>query len=223
VNAVELHDATVVRGEQTIFSGLSLQVGEHERVAVRGPNGCGKSTLLDVLLGLRALRKGTVTVLGQPPPSPEVGFVPQDPGASLLPWLSVRDNVALPLRLLGAPRHSIETAVCEVRDRLDPQHSLPLSLRPAQLSVGQRQLAALLRALIARPRLLLCDEPFSALDAASRAHLREVLARTTGGASGPALVFVTHDPDDLAELAERSILLTRERATTSSASTASAP
>ncbi len=207
MNAVDVQGVHVLRGGRPVLVDFSFTVGEHERVAVCGPNGVGKSTLLDLLLGLCPVRAGSVRVLGRKPPAAELGFVPQDPGASLLPWLSVRDNVVLPMRLAGADERSSERALREVCERLDPRATLELALRPDALSVGQRQLAALLRAMIARPRLLLCDEAFSALDAASRAHLCSVLAETTGGAQGPALVFVTHDAAEAQRMADRCVVL----------------
>ena len=173
--AVELANVAVTLGDRCVLRDMSLRVAEGERVALVGANGVGKSTLLDVVLGLRAVDAGTVTVHGAPPPASDVGFVPQDPGASLLPWYTVRENIVLPLRVRSASEPARERALQEVCQRFDPNASLDLDARPDNLSGGQRQLTAFLRALVARPRLLLCDEPFSALDTDARARVRETL------------------------------------------------
>lgn len=200
---VELRDVGVTLGGRDVLRGVTLTVEESERVAIMGANGAGKSTLLDVVLGLRPCR-GVVRVLGARPPHPRIGFVPQDPGASLLPWFDVRRNVLLPLEVRGEPTEGALEAVLAALDpagRIDPRAS------PAALSGGQRQLVALLRALVGRPRLLVCDEPFSALDAPARAQLSAALLAACSGPGAPALVLVTHDAASALALASRVVVL----------------
>lgn len=197
---VELDDVAVHIGKACILDRISLRVREGERVAIVGPNGAGKSTLVDVLLGVRRPSRGLVRVLARTPPCPDVGFIPQDPGASLLPWLDVRENVALPLRIRRLRDRT--RAVDEIARAVDPERTIALDARPSTLSGGQRQRVALMRALAGDPPLVVCDEPFSAIDEASRLHLRSLLA-----ARCPTLVFVTHDRDDVRDLATRVVHL----------------
>jgi NitT/TauT family transport system ATP-binding protein len=199
MNPVELRDVAVA----PILAGVTLCVRPGERVALLGDNGAGKSTLLDVVLGLRPVSAGEVRVFGRPPPSPDVGFVPQTPGESLLPWLSVRDNVLLPLRAREIP---CDDGMFEAARRaVDPEGSIDPRAFPQALSGGQQQLVALMRALVGRPRLLLCDEPFSAVDAPGRVRLRRALDAVCR--AGPALLLVSHDVEDVLALADRAIVL----------------
>lgn len=188
---------------------VSLHVGAGERVALVGRNGSGKSTLLRLIAGLAAPSRGRVVVTRANDTTGvmrALGYVPQAFPASLLPWLSVRDNVALPLR---AERLTAGERVARVEEALAvvPLDRALLARRPQTLSGGEQQLVALARALVARPSLLLLDEPCSALDAVARRVVRGALggwlART-----GASLLIVSHDLDDLV-LAERALVFAR--------------
>lgn len=203
----ELSGVALAFDGRPLFRDLSLRIERSDRLAIVGDNGVGKSTLLDVLLGIRRPDAGRVVILGEPPPCASVGFVPQDPGASLLPWLRAGDNVVLPLRAQGVPRHERRRRLHETRARLDPDGTLDLDAYPETLSGGQRQLVALMRAVVARPVLLVCDEPMSALDVAAKARLRRTLASLLEAPDGPALVMVTHEPEDVRGLARRIVRL----------------
>ncbi len=200
---VALDDVWLSRGGRPIIDGVSLRVARGDRVAVLGGNGAGKSTLLDAVLGLLRPSRGTVRVLGHAPPSRAVGFVPQDPGASLLPWFDVRTNVLLPLRIRHASRTARVRAFDHVRRQVDPEGHIDPRARPHQLSGGEQQLVALMRALVGAPRVLVCDEPLSAIDAASRPRLRRTLRAVCDAPGGPALLFVSHDARDVSGLAQR--------------------
>ncbi len=178
---------------------VTLRIGRGERVALLGRNGIGKSTLLRAIAGLARPEGGSLLR----PPS--VGYMPQDYRASLLPWLTARDNVALPLRSLGlSPRERDERL-----DEAIAAVALPDSLlghRPQRLSGGEQQLVALARSLAWQSPVVLLDEPLSALDVSTRASLRRRLAVTLA-ARGLACVLVSHDLDDVLALATRWVVL----------------
>jgi NitT/TauT family transport system ATP-binding protein len=187
------------------LSGFGLTVERGEIVALIGPNGCGKSTFLRVASGLLAPHAGTVTLDGEPitSPDPRIGLVFQEP--RLLPWRSVEANVAYPLELAGWPKERRAARVDPLLDLVGLAEAR--DTRPSQLSGGMRQRAAIARALALEPRVLLLDEPFSALDALTRDRLNlEVLAlweRTRA-----TIVIVTHSIPEAILLADRVVVMT---------------
>lgn len=183
---------------------VSLTIGAGDFVALLGPSGCGKSTLLRLIAGLDQPSSGRlVWDAGRQPASGEIGFVFQD--ATLLPWATAADNVFLPLRLRGMTR---EQAMPQVREAL---HRVGLdgfeASRPRQLSGGMRMRVSIARALVTRPRLLLMDEPFAALDEFTRHRLQEDLL-ALWQALRCTVVFVTHSIYEAAFLARRIVLMT---------------
>jgi NitT/TauT family transport system ATP-binding protein len=192
---------------RSVVDGVSLAIGKREIVCLLGGSGCGKSTLLRGLAGLAAPDAGTVNFLGQPllAPHPRAALVFQQP--SLLPWLDVRANVGFGLDFARQP--AIERAA---RDRriLDAIEAVGLSSHahayPAQLSGGQAQRVALARALAREPELLFADEPFSALDAITRAEMQSLLVDLVHRWHTAALL-VTHDIDEAILVADRIVLL----------------
>lgn len=182
--------------------GVHLQIADREILGVIGESGAGKSTLLNLLTGEVAATDGTVTVLGHDIGALErrnlrrlrrdVGVVFQ--GVHLLANRTVRDNVALPLRLRAgrrrAGRDRDRAAVDEILRFVGLEHRA--HAYPAELSGGQRQRVGIARALVTRPRLLLCDEPTSALDAATAAGVLDLL-RDARDRFGATVVIVTHD------------------------------
>ena len=181
----------------------SLRLIEGDFVALLGPSGCGKSTLLRLIAGLDQPDDGKLTWDGRPPAPGDVGYVFQD--ATLLPWATAEDNVFLPLRLRGLSR---DAAMPQVQAAL---HRVGLNgferARPRQLSGGMRMRVSIARALVTKPRLLLMDEPFAALDEFTRHKLQADLLDVWRGA-GCTVVFVTHSIYEAAFLAHRIVLMT---------------
>ena len=184
------------------IDGISLSVGEGEIIGVVGASGCGKSTLLRLLAGLEKPNAGAVAFDGAPLTGPrdEIGVVFQEP--RLMPWLTVEDNVAFGLRHLGAAER--KARVAETLGRVGLGNSAK-SL-PRELSGGMAQRVAIARALAARPKVLLLDEPFSALDAFTRLTLQEHLLELWSY-DKPTFVLVTHDIDEALALADRIVLM----------------
>ncbi|MFI7236383.1 ABC transporter permease [Streptomyces cyaneofuscatus] len=196
-----------LHADVTGFIRLTLDAAPGTTIAVVGPNGAGKTTLLRALLGLtpRAhaqLRLGEGDVTELPPHRRGVAWVPQD--GALFPHLSALTNTAYGLRTHGVPRAEARREAQSWLDRLGVGH---LGHRkPGQLSGGQAQRVSLARALAARPRLLLLDEPLAALDQTTRAHVRHTLRRHLAEFGGVCLI-VTHDPVEAVSLADRVLVL----------------
>jgi NitT/TauT family transport system ATP-binding protein len=185
---------------------LDLAVAPGEFLALLGPSGCGKSTLLRLIAGLDRPSSGEV-VLERRLAAGEVAYVFQD--AHLLPWRDVLGNVSLPLELLGAPRDARRAkalAAIEAVGLADFARAYP-----AQLSGGMRMRVSLARTLVTRPRLLLLDEPFAALDEITRTALDADLRRLWME-TGMTVIFVTHSVGEAAFLAERAVVLSQRPA-----------
>ncbi len=198
------HWYPVGRGAMHALDGVDVAVAEGEFVSLVGPSGCGKSTLLRAAAGLLAPTAGASTVLGRAPAAAaaahQLGLVTQDPG--LLPWRTVAANVALSLEIAG-----IEGRRATVDALLDAVALRPFAdYYPRQLSGGMRQRVALARALAHRPRLLLMDEPFGALDELSREDLRLELLRIQER-ERMAVLFVTHSVREAVLLSDRVVVL----------------
>ncbi len=184
--------------------GVSLRLQSGDFAALLGPSGCGKSTLLRLIAGLDQPNSGTLRWdAGKPPGPGEIGYVFQD--ATLLPWASAEDNIWLPLRLRGIGRDAARDDIASVLNRVGLNGFE--SARPAQLSGGMRMRVSIARALVTKPRLLLMDEPFAALDEFTRHRLQDDLL-TLWRVIGCTVVFVTHSIYEAAFLARRIILMT---------------
>ena len=193
-------------GDHQVLHDITLIVPDGQLLCVVGPSGCGKSTLLRTIAGLLPAYDGTITLDDTPvrgvPDNLAVVF--QDYARSLYPWLTVRDNVALPLRRRGLPRAERRAEA----DRILARVGLTDAARrhPWQLSGGMQQRVAIARALVCRPSLLLMDEPFGSLDAQTREDL-EVLLLEVHRTDGATIVFVTHDIDESVYLGDRVVVL----------------
>lgn len=186
-----------------VLRSLSLEVGPSEIVTLLGPSGSGKSTLLRLLSGLEREHDGRLLVKGVEVkgPSPRVGMMFQEP--RLLPWRTVRDNIAFGLPLhLGRQkgRERVEQLLAEV------QLTKAAEQLPKELSGGMAQRVALARCLAGAPEVLLLDEPFSAVDALTRMHLQELLLAIWAH-THLSMLLVTHDIDEALFLSDRVVVL----------------
>ncbi|HEX2943420.1 MAG TPA: ABC transporter ATP-binding protein [Rhodopila sp.] len=200
----------VLHGVTRVYPGASpvhalgpidLSIARGSFFSVVGPSGCGKSTLLDVLAGLNPPSAGSITFEGKP----VNGTVPDGIGVvfqedSSFPWLTVRDNVAFGLRRIG-------TDPAEIARRVD--HAIGFmgltdfaAAYPAQLSGGMRQRVCIARTLVLRPRLILLDEPFGALDQQTRLLMGDELLRLWRE-TGATVLLITHALDEAAMLSDR--------------------
>lgn len=210
--AVELLDVeqkfSTKSGSHTAVQGMNLQVNQGEFVSVVGPSGCGKSTLLYMIAGLRPPTDGEVRLFGTPlkpsdGPHKDIGFVFQRDG--VLPWMTALQNVALGLRYRGVGKRE---ANLEARDWLERVGlgGFP-NAYPGQLSGGMRKRVAIAASLVLKPKVLLMDEPFSALDAQTRMIMENDLL-SLWAETKQTVIFVTHDLEEAVGLSDRVITMT---------------
>jgi NitT/TauT family transport system ATP-binding protein len=193
-------------GDQHVLGGISLTVPDGQLLSVVGPSGCGKSTLLRTIAGLLPAQEGTVTVDGTPVTGvpDRLAVVFQEYGRSLLPWLTVRDNVALPLRRRGLTRAARRAEAETILERVGLRGVA--RRHPRELSGGMQQRVAIARALVCRPSLLLMDEPFGSLDAGTREDLEDLLLEVHR-TDDTTILFVTHDVDESVYVGDRVVVL----------------
>ncbi|WP_280399756.1 ABC transporter ATP-binding protein [Nocardia carnea] len=211
--AIELRNLTQAyatkNGVRTAVQDVNLSIEDGEFVTIVGPSGCGKSTILYMIAGLRPPHSGEVQVLGTPVdarqgPHPDVGFVFQRD--ALLPWRTAVQNVALGLRYRGTPKKEANDEARGWLSRVGLEGSE--NSYPHQLSGGMRKRVAIAASLVLRPRVLLMDEPFSALDAQTR-NLMENDLLALWEETRQTVVFVTHDLEEAVGLADRVVTMTR--------------
>ncbi|HKJ10842.1 MAG TPA: ABC transporter ATP-binding protein [Ornithinimicrobium sp.] len=208
---MELRDLTVRFGGFTAVDQVDLDLPRGRVLAVLGPSGCGKSTLLRAIAGLEDLAGGSVSFAGQDlasVPTHRRGFALMFQDGQLFAHQSVADNVAYPLRLRSVPRAHRDQRVSELLEMVGLSRSG--AQRISELSGGEQQRVALARALAAQPRLLLLDEPLSALDRELRERLagdvRGILAET-----GTTALLVTHDHDEACAMSDDLAVMMRGR------------
>jgi NitT/TauT family transport system ATP-binding protein len=192
----------------TAIEKISFQVKEGELVCVVGPSGCGKSTLVRCIAGLLRPSEGTLTLHGRPiiGPPPEMAVVFQEYSRSLMPWMTIYDNVALPLRHKKLTKIARSTLVENALRSVNLTHCMDRF--PWQLSGGMQQRVAIARALAYQPQILLMDEPFASVDAQTRAELEDLTHRVRAE-FGVTVLLVTHDIDEAVYLADRVVVLSR--------------
>lgn len=206
---LEIKDVSVSFGDTKVLSGISLELESKQLLAVLGSSGAGKSTLMRLIAGFDALDSGSITLDGitlsdsrltVAPESRSVGIVPQD--SALFPHLTVRQNIGF--GLFGLSRTDRDQRVDELLKLIRMEEFA--SRMPEELSGGQVQRVALARALAPKPKLILLDEPFSALDAELRQQLRDEV-RQVLRAEGATAILVTHDQEEALSLADRVAVL----------------
>jgi NitT/TauT family transport system ATP-binding protein len=206
---ISFDNVCVSFGDERVYDRLSFDVGRGEFLCILGPSGCGKSTSLRIIGGLLDVDRGRVTVEGQNPRDawPEIAFVFQSP--RLVPWRTAVDNVILGTELRfgtgnrdqrGARAHELLLLVGLAGDARK---------YPSMLSGGERQRVAIARALAVDPKIVLMDEPFSALDPNMRLRMRTEMERIWLE-TGKTVVFVTHDIDEALQLADRIVVLSNK-------------
>ena len=187
-----------------VLENIDLTVSKGEFVSIVGPSGCGKSTILKLVSGLTPVTSGSLLVDGMTPANARevVSFIFQDP--TLLPWRTVEKNVALALELDHSPRDTRPERVSALLELVGLSHVA--KSYPRQLSGGMKMRVSIARALASKPRILLMDEPFAALDEMSRDRLNEELLRLKEELKWTVL-FVTHSVAEAVYLSDRIIVL----------------
>jgi NitT/TauT family transport system ATP-binding protein len=188
-----------------VLDGINLEI-RSEILAILGPSGCGKSTLLRIIAGIEKPSSGEIIYRTSNRDRPPIGFVFQSP--SLLPWLTLLENVALPLRARGVPKKEAEETARKYLSLVGLQEFE--NFYPDELSGGMKQRVNLARALGIEPEILLMDEPFSHLDPLTAENLRAELLDIWLSSLAPvkAIVLVTHDVVEAVYTADRIAILT---------------
>lgn len=208
---LDIRQATKSFGAARVLDGVDLSVSQGEFVSLLGPSGCGKTTLLRMVAGLTEADSGSFTLDGQeisslPPHKRNVGVVFQS--YALFPHLTVAENVAFGLKAQGAPAGEIAETVQRFLELVHMQSLAERSVRA--LSGGQQQRVAVARALAVKPKVLLLDEPFSALDRKLRETMQIELRRLLREL-GITAIFVTHDQDEALIMSDRIAVMNRGR------------
>lgn len=198
-NGIRVRGLGLRFGAQVVFADLSFAIADGEFVALLGESGVGKSSLLKIIAGLAAATTGSVTGTDGQPIAGRIAYMGQQD--LLLPWLTVAGNVTLGARLRGEPADGPRARHLLERVGLAGRHDA----LPAALSGGMRQRAALARTLYERRPILLLDEPFSALDAITRARVQDLAAELLADRT---VLLITHDPAEACRLGHRLLVLT---------------
>lgn len=188
----------------TALNNVDFKVHRREFITVIGPSGCGKSTLIRILAGLETASEGQVLLDGEPAygPGPDRGMVFQ--GYTLFPWLTVKKNVMFGLLAQGHSQANAESEALQWIELVGLERFI--DAYPNQLSGGMKQRVAIARALANKPRILLMDEPFGALDAQTRCKMQAYLMEIWRNID-ITILFITHDLDEAVLLADRILVL----------------
>lgn len=188
----------------TALEDISLTVNEGEFVSILGPSGCGKSTLLSIIAGLLIPTAGSVLINNQlvNQPHPKIGYMLQQD--YLFPWKTIEDNILLGLKLRNQYTHEHIQSAFRLLREIGLDHTI--KKYPSELSGGMRQRVALVRTLATQPKLLLLDEPFSALDYQTKLKLEDLVSSTLKE-HGKTAILVTHDIGEAIAMSDSVILL----------------
>ncbi len=191
---------------QVLYDRFDLDLPKGALTSIFGPNGCGKSTLINMMSGIVPFDAGTISIGGRDLSKARIGYVFQNYRDSLFPWSRALENIEYPLRIRGIPRAEQKTRV----EALLAAFEIKLDLRryTYELSGGQCQLVAILRALACEPDVLFLDEPFSALDYEMTLYVRDRL-QSVFMRSHLTTVLVSHDLEEAVYLADRVVLLSK--------------
>lgn len=209
--AIAIKGLTIHRGSFCLDS-VSLAIAHREIFALLGPTGSGKTVLLETIAGFYGRRyTGSVSLYGEaaeqlPPYRRQIGFVYQDQG--LFPHMTIAQNIGYGLRIGKMAPERVDAEVRKMADLMNIASTL--GQYPSTVSGGERQRAALARALVLNPRILLLDEPFSALDPTTKRMMYQVI-RSIQGSFGCTIIFVTHDFSEAQELSDRIGILMKGR------------
>ena len=203
-------DKTFVRGSQTteVLKDINLSIDKGEYVSIIGHSGCGKSTMLNIVAGLTTATTGGVLLEGREvnSPGPDRAVVFQN--HSLLPWLTVYDNVRLGVdKVFGSSKTRAERHDWTMHNLNLVQMSHAKNKRPSEVSGGMKQRVGIARALAMEPKVLLLDEPFGALDALTRAHLQDSVMALHQKLNN-TIIMITHDVDEAVLLSDRIVMMT---------------
>ena len=202
---IEISEVTKRFGGVVALEQVDLTIGDGEFVAVVGPSGCGKSTMMRMISRLTMPSTGTISVFGDTSnvPPDDMGIVFQS--HVLLPWRSILDNVLFPADITGRDRNALKPHAMELLASVGLKEFA--GSYPHELSGGMKQRASIARALLMKPKLLLMDEPFGALDALTREQMRVDL-EALWLEHKMTVVFITHSIDEAVLLADRVIVMT---------------
>lgn len=192
-------------GVKNVLVNVNLALKEGEVIGIRGENGSGKTTLFNIIAGIENATNGFVAINKKLDSTFQMGVVFQNYNSTLLPWLSVKDNICIPLKINGFKNNEKEHRLKRVIEQLK-FNTLPLKNYPHQLSGGQRQRVAIARALIMQPDILILDEPFSNLDFQTSLDLQDIL-QDIHTSSNIAILVVSHNIDHILYLADRVLVL----------------
>ncbi|ODN70807.1 ABC transporter ATP-binding protein [Methylobrevis pamukkalensis] len=208
--SIQQVDKTFTRGSAStnVLKNISLDVDKGEYISIIGHSGCGKSTLLNIVAGLTDATTGVVFLEGEvvDQPGPDRAVVFQN--HSLLPWLTVYENVSLAVdKVFRKTRSKAERHEWTMRNLELVHMGHAKDKRPAEISGGMKQRVGIARALAMEPKVLLLDEPFGALDALTRAHLQDQVMQIQQ-TLGNTVLMITHDVDEAVLLSDRIVMLT---------------
>ncbi|MBJ6372402.1 ABC transporter ATP-binding protein [Sedimentitalea arenosa] len=204
---IDMKDVDKQFGNGTVaVKDMSLTIRDGEFVSFLGPSGCGKSTALKMISGLLSVSRGAITVnghmAGQSPDGNDIGFVFQE--ATLMPWATVFENVFLPLKLHGLTRRDARERVEEALAMVGLSNFA--KSYPRELSGGMKMRVSIARAMVTKPKMLLMDEPFAALDEMTRANLNDQVL-SLWERHGLTVIFVTHSVFESVYLSSRVVVM----------------